>query len=190
MEKTAPLFYNGIPVGYVKIVQKENRLELCAQCKEIANGLFRAYMSSSVNPKIRLPIGVMMPDENSLNAKRVYTRNDLRDVEIDYKCLDTGELILYKNLKDAADTICWKACVNASSFFADEAIKQALKESVTVLVNSTESPQYFAAPLRNDTAFVFAPAFCLVQVIKIEGKSYGVLAVSEDGMPVKADVFD
>lgn len=190
MEKLTSVYYNGVPVGNVLIKYKDNKLSLSARCWGIGDGVFRAFLRSSKKTEFRLLIGVMMPDvSGEMKAKRTYTRNDLLDVKFNFEDIDSGELVLYEKLGDSKK-ITWYECEEAKKFFSDAALKNSIRSSDKILVDSVNVPKRFAAPLSKHAPFAFAPAFCLVQVIKINGITYGILRVSDCGVPEKVNILD
>lgn len=185
MEKRLPLFYADIPIGFITFAQQGSRFNLNAECSEVGDGVVRAYACSRSNPGIRLLIGVMMPERGVLKARRVYTRNDLQELKILPEQIDMGEVVedgRVKNDKNGG----WVRCAFPQKLFSDYALKNSVSSALDILTDNNDNPSRVAARL-GEGPFALAPAFCLVRVLKIGGKAYGVLGRDKDGTPIKIE---
>ncbi len=186
MTKSIPLFYSDIPIGFIRLQQQGSRFVFNAECRDIQNGIVRAYACSANNPGIRLLIGVMIPENGILIARRTYTRNDLNMLKILPEQIDVGEIVADGCEISEAGKESWVKCKFPQRLFSDIALKSSLSGACGILVDDNEDPSRVAARLGGGV-FYLAPAFCLVQVIKINGVVYGVLGRERDGVPFKIE---
>ncbi len=186
MMKSIPLFYSDIPVGFIRMTRQGSRYVLSAECSQVQEQIVRAYAYSANNPGVRLLIGVMMPENGTLTARRTYTRNDLNTLKILPEQIDAGEIVSDGFEMSEKKNGSWVKCNFPQRIFSDIALKSALTGACEILVDDNEEPSRIAARI-GAGAFYLAPAFCLVQVIKINGVSYGVLGRGRDGVPYRIE---
>lgn len=179
-----PLFYRGIPAGVITLSWENGRMSLAAECPRTADGIFRAYACSSRVHDMRLLVGVMEPLGEVLQARRVYTRNDLSRNGASPEAIDTGELVRSACVHGDLGGLGWKKAADPERLFSDAALRTSLRGAEGVLVDSYDAPTRVAVPFHSDAPFPLAPAFCLVRIAYIDGARCGILSRGEAGEPI------
>lgn len=178
MEKRIILLYQGVPCGRVDVCMVKSRLTLQAETQDNFDGIMRAYIFSSENPKTRISAGVLSPEDTRMRAQKMYTSDALKRLNINPDALDSAELVC-----DGCSVVKWYIHNNPVEIFSDFALREALTAEREVLCDDCKTPTCVAVPYSNNVRFALAPAFSIVCIENIDGKPYAVIGRNRDGMP-------
>ncbi|MBE6991930.1 MAG: hypothetical protein E7430_05055 [Ruminococcaceae bacterium] len=168
MQFTYPLFSGDDETGFISVKKDGLRLYLEAQCKHL-EGIHRAW---AVSGDERLLIGVLIPEGDSMGARKVYNISSIGAFDV--------SRITHGDTGAPQHNSSWQRCRNPGSLFADDVAKTAFDMGFEYFARSTETGKVITVPWKGGR-FPMPGLFCLCSVECINGRQMVVIRVDGEG---------
>ncbi len=181
MEKTLPLYLNSSVIGSVICRKEDLRITLFAKTYIDISGICRAYVRGKSGS---LLIGVLSPSGSGFSAQKSISKANLSAEGLDFEEITYAYAIKAESKSEKTETG-WLPVREIPEALRRSDIIYALARSADALFNDTSSPTAIAVPLVTDRPFPRPDILCLVSPRQINGALYGVIGVSDTGLPKK-----
>ena len=168
MQFTYPLLSGDDEIGFISVKRDGLRLYLQAECS-LLEGIHRAW---AVSGDERLLIGVLMPEEKKMLAKKAYNISSIGTFDI--------SKITHGDIGVSNQRSPWKKCHDPRCLFADDVAKNAMDLNFEYFAHSVENGKLIAVPWKGGK-FPMPGLFCLCSVECINGRQMVVIRVDGDG---------
>ena len=162
--------------GFLEVHRDGLYVTLTASCHNPGNGIYRAF---AVGGGIRLPLGVMIPENGKLYAKKKYSIRELEPMWPD--AITDGVALLSGYVPGNEDG--WSTLAKPETVFLDTDLKKSAEKITGALINRREKEILLAVPYAGNRQFPIPQLLCLATIIMIRNREYAVFKIDENKQP-------
>lgn len=180
-----PVIYNGIEYGKAKVERDGIRFKISAQISGFYED--KPFRLGALANGGAVPLGVMLPSGEQYIFSRVYSSNELKELEIyeisNFTIIRADES--ENTIKTApqpltAEESGWEESDEPSMYIAEGEFRHAFSECKKALIRREGEITYIAVPVIKGEEFPVMQLFCLGEAWKIGGELHLVFKVKGD----------
>ncbi len=181
MEKTLPLYLGPSVIGSVVCRDEDVRLSLFARTYIRISGICRAYVRGRNGS---LLIGVLSPSEESFTAEKIISKSLLASHGLSFDEI-TYAYALKSESEIPRENHGWQPIKEIPELLRRDDVIYSLARVSDALSDDADFPTAIAVPLKTDRPFPRPDVLCLVAPRQINGALYGVIGITDKGLPKK-----